>query len=209
MNDVAVFVGPGDFFVAQFDLLKVVMFLERRILDVVHHWIHFHQFDVFQLRVEVLYFLTRVVDFVPLEFSRFQGLAGGHRLVQVRAGSVDFFGEQERRVDTGSGQLAGVIIGRDVQVMLLRHHLNAALTVLHVHGTFNVRATVVFQPQINRDCHAYFSISRVETSRTSCDACFAPGRRQASACGTRLISTRRLCERPSGVSFDAIGRLSP
>jgi hypothetical protein len=28
MNDVAVFVGPGDFFVAQFDLLKVVMLLE-------------------------------------------------------------------------------------------------------------------------------------------------------------------------------------
>jgi hypothetical protein len=29
MNDVAVFVGPGDFFVTQFNLLKVVVLLEK------------------------------------------------------------------------------------------------------------------------------------------------------------------------------------
>ncbi len=34
MNDVAVFVGPGDFFVVQLDLLKVVMLLEGGILNV-------------------------------------------------------------------------------------------------------------------------------------------------------------------------------
>jgi hypothetical protein len=63
--------------------------------------VHFHHLDVFQFGVEILNFLARVVDFVPLEFSRLQGLAGGHRLVQIRAGRVDFFGEQERRVNTG------------------------------------------------------------------------------------------------------------
>ena len=89
MNDVAVFVGPGDFFVTQFDLLKVVVLLERRILDVVHHRIHFHHFHVLKFGVEVLHFLARVVDFVPLEFRRLEGLTGGHSLVQVRAGRVD------------------------------------------------------------------------------------------------------------------------
>lgn len=35
MNDVAVLVGPGDFFVAQLNLLKVIVLLESRVLDVV------------------------------------------------------------------------------------------------------------------------------------------------------------------------------
>ncbi len=125
MNGVAVLIGPGDFFVTQ---LEVVMLLERRILDVVHHRIHFHHFHVFQFGVEVLNFLARVVDFVPLEFRRLQGLTGGHSLVQVRAGRVDFLGEQERRVDTGTSQLAGIVVGRDVQVMLLSDNLDAAIT---------------------------------------------------------------------------------
>ena len=104
MNDVAVFVGPGDFFVTQLDLLKVVMLLEGGILDVVHFWCNFHQFDVFQFGVEILNFLACVVDFVPLKFSRLQGLARGHGFVEVRAGRVDFFGKQERRVNAGAGQ---------------------------------------------------------------------------------------------------------
>lgn len=71
MNDVAVFVGPGDFFVTQFNAFKVVVLLFRRILDVIHFRIHFHYLHVFQFGVEVLHFLARVVDFVPLELSGF------------------------------------------------------------------------------------------------------------------------------------------
>lgn len=85
MNDLAVFVGPGDFFVTQLDLLQMVVLLKRRILDVVHHRIHLHYLHVLKLRVEVLHFLACVVDFVPLEFRRLEGLTGGHSLVQIRA----------------------------------------------------------------------------------------------------------------------------
>ena len=108
MNDVAVFVGPGDFFVAQLDLLKGGYASRRKHPDVVHFRCDFHQLDVFQFGVEIFNFLTGVVDFVPLELSRLQGLTGGHRFVQIRAGRVDFFGKQERRVYTGSGQFASV-----------------------------------------------------------------------------------------------------
>ena len=129
MNDVAVFVGPGDFFVTQFYALKMVVLFFRRILDVVHFRAHFHHLHVFEFGVEVLHFLARVVDLVPLEFRRLEGLTGGHRLVQIRAGRVDFLGEQERRVDTGAGQFAGVVIGRDVQVMLLSDNFDATFTI--------------------------------------------------------------------------------
>ncbi|VEA77175.1 Uncharacterised protein [Salmonella enterica subsp. arizonae] len=67
MNDVAVFIGPGDFFVAQFDLLKMVMLLKGRILDVVHSRRDLHQLDVFQCGVEILNLLACIVDLVPLE----------------------------------------------------------------------------------------------------------------------------------------------
>gem|GEM_PF-3756838 len=67
-------------------------------------------------------------------------------------------------MDTRAGQLAGVIVGRDVQVMLLGHHFDAAFTVLNVHGTFNVRAAVVFQPQIDWNCHVNYSILSFDTS---------------------------------------------
>ncbi|MNO06788.1 hypothetical protein D3C81_2287270 [compost metagenome] len=56
-------------------------------------------------------------------------------------------------MDTRTGQLAGVVVGRDVQVVFLSHHFNAALAVFHVYGTFDVRTAVVFQPKINRNCH--------------------------------------------------------
>ncbi|MNV67023.1 hypothetical protein D3C71_1598050 [compost metagenome] len=153
MNDVAVFVGPGDFFVTQLDGFEVVMLLEGRILDVVHFRRDFHHLDVLKFGVEILHFLTRIVDFVPLELGRFQGLTGGNGLVQVRARGVDFLGEQERRMDTRAGQLAGIVVGRDVQVMFLSDHFDAAFTILNVYGTFDVRTAVVFQPQINRNCH--------------------------------------------------------
>ena len=154
------------------------------------------------------YKINDVVDLVPLEFRRLEGLTGGHRLVQIRAGGVDFLGEQERRVDTGAGQFAGVVIGRDVQVMLLSHHFDTAFTILNVDRPFNVRAAVVFQPKINRNCHVNYSISFFDAP-SSDDAGVLPGSWQAFACGTRLISTRRLSVRPSGVSLVATGRLSP
>lgn len=72
MNDVAVFVGPGDFFVTQLDLLKVVMLLERRILDVVHNRIHFHHFDVLEFGVEVLNFLTASLILYHLNSADFR-----------------------------------------------------------------------------------------------------------------------------------------
>ncbi|MNO62094.1 hypothetical protein D3C76_527650 [compost metagenome] len=118
-----------------------------------HDRVYLHDLHVFQFGVEILHFLARIVDFVPLEFSRLQGLTGGHCLVEVRAGRIDFFGKQERRVNAGPGQFAGVVIGRDVQVMLLSHHFDAAFTVFNIYGTFNVRTAVVFQPQINGNCH--------------------------------------------------------
>ena len=56
-------------------------------------------------------------------------------------------------MNTRAGQFAGVVIGRDVQVMLLSHHFDTAFTILNVDRPFNVRAAVVFQPKINRNCH--------------------------------------------------------
>lgn len=74
MNDVAVFVSPGDFFVAELNTFQVVMLLFGRLLDVVHQWSDSDQLDVIQRDVEVLHFLTGVVDAVKLKFRRFQGL---------------------------------------------------------------------------------------------------------------------------------------
>lgn len=129
------------------------MLLEGGILDVVHFWCNFYQLDVFQLGVEILNFLACVIDFVPLEFSRLQGLARGHGFVEVRAGRVDFFGKQERRVNTGAGQFASIVIGRDVQVVFLSNNFDASFAIFHIYGTLNVSAAIVFQPQINWDCH--------------------------------------------------------
>lgn len=58
MNDVAVFVGPGDFFVAQLNHFQMIVLLFGWVLDVVHHRIHLHHLHVFQFGVEVLGFLT-------------------------------------------------------------------------------------------------------------------------------------------------------
>ena len=103
-------------------------------------------------------FLASIVDPVPLELGGFQGLTGGHRLVQVGAGGVDLLGEQERRMDPRASQFAGVVIGRDVQVMLLSDNFDAALAILNVHRSFNVRTAVVFQPKVDWNCHNSFSI---------------------------------------------------
>ncbi|VAM40893.1 Uncharacterised protein [Enterobacter hormaechei] len=151
------------------------MLLERRIFDVVHLRIHFHQLHILKLRVEVLHFLARVIDSVPFELGRFQGLAGRHRLVQVRAGGVYFLGEQERGVDTGAGQLAGIVIGRDVQVVLLGHHFDTAFTILNVHGPFDVRAAVVLQPQIDWNCHVNYSVTLLSAPSSCDDAWVLPG----------------------------------
>ncbi|ABP39893.1 conserved hypothetical protein [Yersinia pestis Pestoides F] len=153
MNDVAVFKGPGDFFVAQFHQFQVVVLLFRRIFHVVHFRRNFNHFDVFQFGVEIFNFLASVINAVPFELGGFQCLTGGHRFVQVRGRRIDFFGENERGVDTGTGQFAGIVIGWDVQVMVLCHDLNAAFTALHINRTLDVRTAVVFQPQINWNCH--------------------------------------------------------
>ena len=112
-------------------------------------------------------------------------------------------------MDTGTGQLAGVIVGRDVQVMLLGHHLDAAFTILNVHRPFDVRAAVVLQPQIDWYCHVNYSVKLLSAPSSCDDAGVLPGSWQAFACGTRLISTRRFSARPSAVSLVATGRLSP
>ncbi|MNH48043.1 hypothetical protein D3C79_1115940 [compost metagenome] len=56
-------------------------------------------------------------------------------------------------MNTGTGQLARVVIGRDVQFVLLRHHFDATFAVLNIHRPFDVCTAVVFQPQINANCH--------------------------------------------------------
>ena len=183
------------------------MLLVGGILDVVHDRINLHHLHVLKLRVEVLHLLTGVIDFVPLKLSRLQGLPGGHGLVKIRAGRINFLGKQERCMNTGAGQLTGIVIRRDVEAVLLSHHLNAALTVLNIHGPFDICTAIIFQPQINWNCHKNYSV--MFSDAPSSGAGEASGRRQASACGTRLISTRRLRARPSAVSFGATGRLSP
>lgn len=74
MNDVAVFVSPGDFLVAELNTFQVVMLLSGRILDVVHQRSDSDQLDVIQRGVEVLHFLTGIVDAVEFKLRRFQGL---------------------------------------------------------------------------------------------------------------------------------------
>lgn len=106
MNDVAVFVSPGDFLVAELNTFQVVMLLSGRILDVVHKRSDSDQLDVIKRDVEVLHFLTGIVDAVKLKFCRFQGLSGGHSFVEIRAGRIDFFGKRKRLVSTGTGQFA-------------------------------------------------------------------------------------------------------
>ena len=111
MNDVAVFVSPGDFLVAELNAFQVVMLLFGRLLDVVHQRSDSDQLDVIQRDVEVLHFLTGIVDAVKLKFRRFQGLAGGDCFVEIRAGRIDFFGKRKGLVSTGTGQFAGVVVG--------------------------------------------------------------------------------------------------
>ncbi|AAN81835.1 Hypothetical protein c3390 [Escherichia coli CFT073] len=157
MNDVAVFVSPGDFLVAELNTFQVVMLLSGRILDVVHKRSDSDQLDVIKRDVEVLHFLTGIVDAVKLKFCRFQGLSGGHSFVEIRAGRIDFFGKRKRLVSTGTGQFAGVIVGRDVHIVIQRHHFDATFAPLNVHGTFDIRAAVIFQPEISRNSHENYS----------------------------------------------------
>ncbi len=110
VNDVAVFIGPGDLLVAQLNLFQMVVLLVGGVFDVVHQGIHFHHLDVLKFGIEILHFLAGIVDSVPLELSGFQGLASGHCLVQVGAGGVDLLGEQERRMNTRAGQFAKVLL---------------------------------------------------------------------------------------------------
>ncbi len=62
-----------------------------------HQGIHFHHLDVLKFGIEILHFSAASLIRYH-ELGGFQGLAGGHRLVQVGAGGVDLLGEQERRM---------------------------------------------------------------------------------------------------------------
>lgn len=70
MNDVAVFVSPGDFLVAELNTFQVVMLLSGRILDVVHKRSDSDQLDVIKRDVEVLHFLTGVLIHLKYEKNR-------------------------------------------------------------------------------------------------------------------------------------------
>ncbi|MCY1312496.1 hypothetical protein D9M70_629230 [compost metagenome] len=63
-------------------------------------------------------------------------------------------------MDTGASQLAGVVVGGDVQAVILRHHLDASFALLNVDRAFDVRAAVIFQPQVNGNCHVKFLLQR-------------------------------------------------
>lgn len=175
MDDVAILIGPDDLLVAQFNLFQVVMLLFSGIFNVVHHRVYFHHFHVVQCGVEVFHFLTRIIDAIPFELCLTQGLTGGYSLVQIRAGGIDFLSEKERGMDARPGQLTGVVIRRDVQIMFLGHDFDTAHTVFHINRAFNIRAAVVFQPKVDWDCHNSFSIFYFANASPPCgDGSFMP-----------------------------------
>ena len=51
VNDVAVFIGPGDLLVAQLYLFQMVVLLVGGVFDVVHQGIHFHHLDVLKFGI--------------------------------------------------------------------------------------------------------------------------------------------------------------
>ena len=111
MDDVSILVGPGNFFVAKFDQLQMVMLFFCRVFYVVHLGCNFHDLDVLQRGVEVLNFLASVIDFVPFELCFFERLSGCHGLVQIRGGCIDFFCKNKRRMNARAGQLSSIVIG--------------------------------------------------------------------------------------------------
>ena len=59
------------------------MLLVGRVLDVEPLWTDRDDLQVVQLGVEVFFLLARVVDLVPLDLDRIEGLATRHRLVLI------------------------------------------------------------------------------------------------------------------------------
>jgi len=57
--------------------------LVGRVLDVEPLWTDRDDLQVVQLGVEVFFLLARVVDLVPLDLDRIEGLATRHRLVLI------------------------------------------------------------------------------------------------------------------------------
>ncbi|MNF12415.1 hypothetical protein D3C80_2138890 [compost metagenome] len=62
-------------------------------------------------------------------------------------------------MDTRAGQLAGVVVGGDVQAVVLRDHLDGALATSDVDGPFEVGTAVILQPQVNGNSHVKLLIS--------------------------------------------------
>jgi hypothetical protein len=60
-------------------------------------------------------------------------------------------------MNTGARQFACVVIGWDVERMFLRNDFDAAFTPLNIDGPFDIRATVIFQPEINWNSHENYS----------------------------------------------------
>ncbi|MNI29719.1 hypothetical protein D3C73_835420 [compost metagenome] len=106
--------------------------------------------------------LACVIDAIPLELGAVEGLPLGRAFEQVDAGGIDFLGEHERSVNPCACQLAGVIVSGNGQAMILGQHFDAALTPFNIHRTLDVRAAVIFQPQVNGNCHVKLLLSEHE-----------------------------------------------
>ncbi|MNN79278.1 hypothetical protein D3C81_1959060 [compost metagenome] len=103
------------------------------IFDVVHFRRDLHYLYFFQQDVVVLDFLAIVVDAIKFEFGAFESLACGRSLIEVCAGGIDFFGEYVRSMGPRTGQFSGVVVGGDVDAVVVSDHLDTAFATLHGH----------------------------------------------------------------------------
>lgn len=72
MLDVTVYIVPGDFFVAQANVLNVSVLLEVWILDIKHYGHNVAYFYVLKYSIEILFFHAVIVDAVIPEDGLFQ-----------------------------------------------------------------------------------------------------------------------------------------
>ncbi len=78
---ITITVFSGDFFIAKFYALKMIMLLFGRIFSVVHHWRNADNFHTLKQNIEVFRFLSRVINFVPFELSRFKRLTSSNGFI--------------------------------------------------------------------------------------------------------------------------------
>ncbi len=67
-HDIAIAMPPGNFFIANLYALKVIMLFFGRIFRIVHHWRNTDNLHPFKQHVEILRFLTSVIDAIPFKF---------------------------------------------------------------------------------------------------------------------------------------------